>query len=93
MLSGVSRANAKDMHLDVWDCVETYIQLARPLVRRLKIISSANLMLIIFSFQLLILLRSTLKSLSLVASTRHASLNLVCLLEVGHTTLYNVQKI
>ncbi len=30
-----------------------------------------------------ILLRSTLKSLSLVASTRHASLTLACLLEVG----------
>jgi hypothetical protein len=36
-----------------------------------------------FSFQLLILLRSTLKLLSLVASTRHASLNLACLVEVG----------
>jgi hypothetical protein len=24
-LSGVSRANAKDMRLDVWDCVETYM--------------------------------------------------------------------
>ncbi len=24
-LSGISRANAKDMCLDVWDCVETYM--------------------------------------------------------------------
>jgi hypothetical protein len=25
MLSGVSRANAKDVRLDVWDHVETYV--------------------------------------------------------------------
>jgi hypothetical protein len=25
MLSGVSRANAKDVHMDEWDCVETYV--------------------------------------------------------------------
>jgi hypothetical protein len=25
MLSGSRRANAKDVHLDVWDCVETYV--------------------------------------------------------------------
>jgi hypothetical protein len=37
-----------------------------------------------FSFQLLILLRSTLKSLSLVASTRHVSFNLACCLRLAN---------
>ncbi len=36
-----------------------------------------------FSFQLLILLHSTLKLSSLVASTRHASLNLMCCLRLA----------
>ncbi len=71
------------MRLDVWDRVETYTIGMTP-VRRLKIISSANLKLIIFSFQLLILLHSTLKSLLLVASTRHASLNLACCLRLAN---------
>jgi hypothetical protein len=79
--SGVSRANAKDVCSDVWDRVETY-RLAQLLPHRLKIISSANLKLII-SVLILILLLSSFKSLSLVASTRHAALNLGCLLEVG----------
>ena len=48
-----------------------------------------------FSFQLLILLRSTLKSLSLVASTRHASLNLACCLRLANrpsTQFWNSSK-
>ncbi len=52
-------------------------------MHRLKIISSANLKLIISFLVLLILVISLFKSLILVASTRHAALNLACLLEVG----------
>jgi hypothetical protein len=56
--------------------------LARLLARRLKIISSANLKLIISALTLILLLPS-FKSFSLVAPTRHTALNLACLLEVG----------
>jgi hypothetical protein len=30
MLSGISRANAKDVRSDVWDCVETYTIYTTP---------------------------------------------------------------
>jgi hypothetical protein len=30
MLSGVGRANAKDVRSDVWDCVETYVIYTTP---------------------------------------------------------------
>jgi hypothetical protein len=48
MLSGVSRANAKDLRLDVWDRVEIYMIYTQLLARKLKIISSVNLKLIIY---------------------------------------------
>ena len=67
---------------DVWDCVESYA-ICMLLARRLKIIPTSNLKLIISFLVLLILLLLLFKSLLLVASTRHAALNLACLLEVG----------
>ena len=53
------------------------------LAPRLKTIPTTKLKLIIFFLVLFILVLSLFKSLSLVASTRHAALNLACLLEVG----------
>ncbi len=67
---------------DVWNHVESYTILML-LGCRLKIIPTSNLKLIISLLVLLILILSLFKSLSLVASTRHAALNLACLLEVG----------
>jgi hypothetical protein len=29
-LSGIRKANAKDVHLDVWDHVETYVMYTTP---------------------------------------------------------------
>jgi hypothetical protein len=71
-----------NVHLDVWNHVESY-RILMLLVCRLKIIPTSNFKLIISILELLILVLSLFKSLSLVASTRHAALNLVCLLEVG----------
>jgi hypothetical protein len=58
LLSGVSRANAKYVCSNVWDCVET-TWCARLLACRLKIISSANPKLIISFLELLILVLSS----------------------------------
>ncbi len=66
---------------DVWDCVESYA-IPMFLTCRQKIAFTSNPKLII-SVLILILLLSSFKSLSLVASTRHTALNLACLLEVG----------
>ncbi len=30
LLSGISRANAEDVCLDVWNCVETYVMYMTP---------------------------------------------------------------
>jgi hypothetical protein len=57
--------------LDIWERVESY-----------KIIFTSNLKIII-SVLILILLLSSFKLLSLVASTRPAALNPACLPEVG----------
>ncbi len=70
------------IHLDTWDHVESYA-IHMFLARRPKITFTSNLKLIISFLVLLILVLSLFKSLSLVASTRHAALNLACLLEVG----------
>jgi hypothetical protein len=67
---------------DVWDRVESYA-IHMFLARRLKITFTSNLKLIISFLVLHIGLLSLFKSLILVASTRHAVLNLSCLLEVG----------
>jgi hypothetical protein len=67
---------------DIWDCVESYA-IHMFLTCRLKITFTSNLKLIISFLVLLILVLSLFKLSSLVASTRHAAVNLVCLLEVG----------
>ncbi len=56
-----------------------------------RFISSANLKLII-SVLIFILLLPSLKLLSLVAPTRHAALNLACLLEVGQQAWCTILK-
>ncbi len=66
---------------DIWDCVESYA-MHMFLAHRLKITFTSNLKLII-SVLILILILPSFKLLSLVALTRHAALNLACLLEVG----------
>jgi hypothetical protein len=66
---------------DIWDRVESYA-IPMFLARGQKITFASNPKLII-SVLILILLLPSLKSLSLVAPTRHAALNLKCLLEVG----------
>ncbi len=65
--------------------------MARLLACRPKIISSANLKLII-SVLILILFLPSFKSLSLVAPTRHTALNLACLLEVGQQAWCTISK-
>jgi hypothetical protein len=67
--------------LDIWDCVESYA-IPMFLAHGQKITFTSNPKLII-SVLILILLLPSFKSLSFVASTRHAALNLACLLEVG----------
>jgi hypothetical protein len=67
---------------DIWDCVESYA-IHMFLARRLKITFASNLKLAISFLVLHIVLLSLFKSLILVASSRHAALNLACLLEVG----------
>ncbi len=67
---------------DVWDCVESYA-IPMFLARRLKITFTSNSKLKILLCDILILVLSSFKSLSLVASTRRAALNLTCLLEVS----------
>jgi hypothetical protein len=68
--------------LDIWDCVESYM-IHMFFACRLMITFTSNLKLIIFFLVLLIRVLSLFKLLSLVASTRHAALNLACLLEGG----------
>jgi hypothetical protein len=69
------------IRLDVWDCVESF-GIPMFLACRLKITYTSNPKLII-SVLIPILLLPSFKLLSLVASTRHAALNLACLLEVS----------
>jgi hypothetical protein len=71
-----------NVHLDVWDRVESY-EIHMFLACRQKITFTSNLKLMISFLVLHIVLLSLFKLLSLVASTRHAALNLVCLLEVS----------
>ncbi len=61
------------------------------LARRQKITFTSNPKLII-SVLILILLLPSLKLLSLVAPTRHAALNLTCLLEVGQQAWCTILK-
>ncbi len=65
-----------------WDCVRFYTihTFLNPLI---ECPAKSFLKLIISFLVLHIVLLSLFKSLSLVASTRHAALNLLCLLEVG----------
>jgi hypothetical protein len=74
-------ANSKDT-LGIWDCVESYV-IHMFLARRLEITFTSNLKLIISFLVLHIVLLSLFKLSILVASSRHAALNLACLLEVG----------
>jgi hypothetical protein len=66
---------------DTWDCVESYV-IPMFLARGQKITFTSKPKLII-SVLILILSLPSFKSLSLVVSTKHAALNLACLLEVG----------
>jgi hypothetical protein len=75
---------------DVWDCVESYT-IPMFLARRQKITFTSNPKLII-SVLILILLLPSFKLLSLVALTRHAALNLACLLEVGQQAWCTILK-
>jgi hypothetical protein len=81
-LSGIGKVPTLNVRLDVWSHVESYTILML-LACRLNIIPTSNLKLVISFLVLHIVLLSLFKSLSLVASTRHAALNLACLLEVG----------
>jgi hypothetical protein len=72
-LSGVSRVPTPNVQLDVWDCVESYA-IRMLLACRLKIIPTSNLKLIISFLVLPLVLLSSFKLLSFVASTRHAIL-------------------
>jgi hypothetical protein len=83
--SGIGGMPTPNVSLDVWNHVESYTILML-LVCRLKIIPTSNLKLIISFLVLLILVLLLFKSLSFAASTRHAALNLACLLEVGYQT-------
>ncbi len=73
-LSGVGDVPTPNVHSDVWDHVESYA-IYMLLMRRLKIIPTSNLKLIIFFLVIHIGLLLIFKS-SLVASTRHAHLTL-----------------
>jgi hypothetical protein len=81
-LSDIGEMPTPNVRSDVWNHVEFYTILML-LACRLKIIPTSNLKLVISFLVLLILVLSLFKLLSLVASTRHAALNLACLLEVG----------
>jgi hypothetical protein len=75
---------------DIWDHVESYA-IPMFLACGQKITFTSNPKLII-SVLILILLLPSSKSLSLVASTRHAALNLACLLEVGQQAWCTILK-
>jgi hypothetical protein len=75
---------------DIWDHVESYT-IPMFLARGQKITFTSNPKLII-SVLILILLLPSFKSLSLVASTRHAALNLACLLEVSQQAWCTISK-
>ena len=81
-LCGIGNVPTPSVRPDIWDHVESY-RILMLLVCRLKIIPTSNLKLITSFLVLHIVLLSLFKSLSLVASTRHAALNLTHLLEVG----------
>ncbi len=81
-LSGICKVPTPNVRSDVWNHVESYTILML-LACRLKIIPTFNLKLIISFLILHLVLLSLFKLLSLVASNRHAALNLACLLEVG----------
>ncbi len=72
-LSGVSRVPTLNVQLDVWDCVESYV-IRMLLACRLKSIPISNLKLIISFLVLPLVLLSSFKSLSFVASMWHAPL-------------------
>ncbi len=82
-LSGVGDVPTPNVHLDIWDCVESYA-ICMLLAGRLKIIPTSNLKLIISSLVLPILLISFIKSLSLVALTQHAHLTLHTVLRLAN---------
>ena len=81
-ISGIGDVPTPNVSSDIWDGVESY-GICMFLACRAKIIPTSNLKLIISFLVLLILVLLLFKSLSLVASTRHAALNLGCLFEVG----------
>jgi hypothetical protein len=81
-LPGIGKVPTPNVQSAAWNCVESYMILML-LACRLKIIPTSNLKLITSFLVLHIVLLSLFKSLSLVASTRHAALNLTHLLEVG----------
>ncbi len=62
LLSGIGNVPTPNVHLDVWDHVESYVILM-VLARRLKIIPTSNLKLLISFLVLLILVLSFIKSL------------------------------
>jgi hypothetical protein len=82
-LSGVGNVPTPNVCSDVWDCVESYT-IRMLLACRLKIISTSNLKLILSFLVLHIVLISLFKSLSLVASTRHAHLTLLINLRLAN---------
>jgi hypothetical protein len=75
---------------DIWDHVEFY-GIPMFLACGQKITFTSNPKLII-SVLIFILLLPPFKSLSLVASTSHAALNLMCLLEVGQQAWCTISK-
>ncbi len=72
-LSGIGNVPSPNVRPDIWDCVESYA-IHMLLTRRLKIIPTSNLKLIISFLVLHILLLPFIKLLSVVASKQYAHL-------------------
>jgi hypothetical protein len=72
-LSVIGNVPTPNVHLDIWDCIESYA-IHMLLACRLKIIPTSNPKLIISFLVLLILVLSFINLLSIVALMQHAHL-------------------